>query len=165
MAAVPRAIKRKVEAMWTKAPRSSSAEIGRRLGITKNAVVGIAHRLGLPSRPSPIKRDPDAAPKLSAPRRRPPIVLPPLSSEQAVAIAVLHAMPVPIDEAPARGRRSAPPVHQAEGCRFPLWPHSARAPVPPTFCGKPRIGTTSYCAECAERCFSPAGKRLWGTAA
>ncbi|QCE34421.1 GcrA cell cycle regulator [Acetobacteraceae bacterium] len=33
----------------------STAEIGRRLGTTKNAVVGKAHRLKLPTRPSPIK--------------------------------------------------------------------------------------------------------------
>lgn len=34
----------------------STSEIGRRLGITKNAVIGKVHRLGLPKRrPSPIK--------------------------------------------------------------------------------------------------------------
>lgn len=35
----------------------STAEIGRRIAVTKNAVVGKAHRLGLPSRPSPLKVD------------------------------------------------------------------------------------------------------------
>lgn len=35
----------------------STAEIGRRMGITKNAVVGKAHRLMLAPRPSPIRRD------------------------------------------------------------------------------------------------------------
>lgn len=34
----------------------STAEIGRQLGVTKNAVVGKAHRMALPSRPSPISR-------------------------------------------------------------------------------------------------------------
>lgn len=34
----------------------STAEIGKILGITKNAVVGKAHRLGLPKRQSPIRR-------------------------------------------------------------------------------------------------------------
>lgn len=34
----------------------SGAEIARRMGITRNAVVGKAHRLGLPARPSPIIR-------------------------------------------------------------------------------------------------------------
>lgn len=34
----------------------STAEIGRRMQITKNAVVGKAHRLTLPARPSPIRK-------------------------------------------------------------------------------------------------------------
>jgi GcrA cell cycle regulator len=36
----------------------STAEIGRRLGLTKNAVVGKAHRLSLDPRPSPLKTPP-----------------------------------------------------------------------------------------------------------
>lgn len=35
----------------------TTVEIGRMLGISKNAVVGKAHRLGLPTRPSPIKTE------------------------------------------------------------------------------------------------------------
>ena len=34
----------------------SASAIGKQIGITKNAVIGKAHRLGLKSRPSPIKR-------------------------------------------------------------------------------------------------------------
>ena len=34
----------------------SAAEIGRRLGISKNAIIGKSHRLCLPARPSPIQR-------------------------------------------------------------------------------------------------------------
>ncbi|MBO5996297.1 MAG: hypothetical protein J6P77_03550, partial [Acetobacter sp.] len=40
----------------------STAEIGRRLNMTKNAVVGKAHRLGLSSRPSPIQKTTEAKP-------------------------------------------------------------------------------------------------------
>ena len=36
----------------------STAEIGRRIGVTNNAVVGKAHRLLLTPRPSPLKRKP-----------------------------------------------------------------------------------------------------------
>lgn len=39
----------------------STAEIGRQLNITKNAVVGKAHRLGLPARPSPIRKPAQAS--------------------------------------------------------------------------------------------------------
>ncbi len=43
-----------IQALW--AEGHSTAEIGRRMGISKNAVVGKAHRLGLAPRPSPIRR-------------------------------------------------------------------------------------------------------------
>ena len=49
-----------LERLW--ATGATTAEIGRRLDITKNAVVGKAHRLGLPGRPSPIKREAHKAP-------------------------------------------------------------------------------------------------------
>lgn len=48
----------RLRALW--AEGLSTAEIGRRMGISKNAVVGKAHRLNLPARPSPIRRDPSA---------------------------------------------------------------------------------------------------------
>ncbi len=41
----------------------STAEIGRRLGVSKNAVVGKAHRLQLTPRPSPVKIIPGMPPK------------------------------------------------------------------------------------------------------
>ena len=64
---------RLLTAFW--ADGLSTAEIGRRLGISKNAVVGKAHRLELSARPSPIHWDgpprqrtkprPGAAPRLT----------------------------------------------------------------------------------------------------
>ncbi len=54
----------------------STAEIGRQLSITKNAVVGKAHRLGLPPRPSPIRNrkvtDGEAGTTEATPRRKSP---------------------------------------------------------------------------------------------
>ncbi|MBM3484479.1 MAG: global cell cycle regulator GcrA-like protein [Alphaproteobacteria bacterium] len=47
----------------------TTAEIGRLIGMSKNAIVGKAHRLGLPPRPSPIKREARVArPMRSEPR-------------------------------------------------------------------------------------------------
>ncbi|MCH4091494.1 GcrA family cell cycle regulator [Acetobacter sp.] len=68
----------RLKALWQEG--LSTAEIGRQLGITKNAVVGKAHRLGLPARPSPIRRqdgktsarktgEADGQVKAAAPRR------------------------------------------------------------------------------------------------
>ncbi|OJY70461.1 MAG: hypothetical protein BGP12_22275 [Rhodospirillales bacterium 70-18] len=66
----------------------STAEIGRRMGVSKNAVVGKAHRLNLPPRPSPIRRDGagGATPRAMPTRRVVGPTLPPLSvSPDAVA--------------------------------------------------------------------------------
>jgi GcrA cell cycle regulator len=49
------ATKKTLRALW--AEGLTTAEIGRRMGIGKNAVLGKAHRLNLPSRKSPIVRD------------------------------------------------------------------------------------------------------------
>ena len=43
-------------ALWTEGV--PTLEIGRRLGVTKNSVVGKVHRLGLPKRQSPISSSP-----------------------------------------------------------------------------------------------------------
>ena len=69
----------------------STVEIGRRLGVSKNAVVGKAHRLDLPPRPSPIKRDPNAIPKDRKPvRYRKVATLAPLASVAAKPFPIQH---------------------------------------------------------------------------
>ena len=67
----------RLRALW--ADGHSTAEIGRRLGVSKNAVVGKAHRLDLPSRPSPIRRDGSGTPRSRTPRRVTGPTLPPLN--------------------------------------------------------------------------------------
>jgi GcrA cell cycle regulator len=42
-----------LERLWQQG--MSASEIGKRLGVSKNAIVGKAHRMNLPSRPSPIR--------------------------------------------------------------------------------------------------------------
>ena len=44
----------KLKKLWTEG--LPTGEIGKRLGVSKNAVVGKAHRLSLKSRPSPIRK-------------------------------------------------------------------------------------------------------------
>ncbi len=75
----------------------STAEIGRRMGVSKNAVVGKAHRLGLAARPSPIRRDASGAstPRPAAPRRIVGPTLPPLGAALAVAEEVKVERPEP----------------------------------------------------------------------
>jgi GcrA cell cycle regulator len=99
-----------LRALW--AEGHSTAEIGRRLGVTKNAIVGKAHRLDLPARPSPIRRDPNAAPvRRAAVRRVDGPTLPPLPSTVADADSglspVVHRV---ADPRPARSPVMSRPV-------------------------------------------------------
>jgi GcrA cell cycle regulator len=97
-----------LRALW--AEGHSTAEIGRRLGVTKNAIVGKAHRLDLPARPSPIRRDPDAAPvRRTTVRRVEGPTLPPLPS--AVADGETGAQGfAPVLAAPVRPPAMARPI-------------------------------------------------------
>src|SRR3954463_16324839 len=63
---------RRIETLW--AEGHSTAEIGRRMGVTKNAIVGKAHRLRLPARPRPIRAAAERKPR--PPRRAPRVILP-----------------------------------------------------------------------------------------
>ncbi len=93
----------KLRALW--AEGHSTAEIGRRLGVSKNAVVGKAHRLNLPPRPSPIRRDAVARPV--APRRATGPTLPPLPTMGAT----MEARPAPRRvEAPRAAPRAETPI-------------------------------------------------------
>jgi len=59
-----------LKALW--AEGLTTGEIGKRLGVSKNAVVGKAHRLGLKGRPSPIKRTKPSRPAAPAPKEPEP---------------------------------------------------------------------------------------------
>jgi GcrA cell cycle regulator len=83
-----------LRALWDEG--LSTAEIGRRLGVTKNAVVGKAHRLELPARPSPIRRGVGPA----APRRATGPTLPSMEQPDAPP-------PLP-DQGERAGNRLAP---------------------------------------------------------
>ena len=56
--------------MWKQG--MTTAEIGKRLGVSKNSIVGKVHRLGLSGRPSPIKKKekPEAAEVTAAPKEK-----------------------------------------------------------------------------------------------
>ena len=111
----------RLRALW--AEGLSTAEIGRRMNISKNAVVGKAHRLNLPARPSPIRRDAaGAAPRPAPVRRAVGVTLPPLN--------VSAEVPAPV---------AAPPPVRSE-------PREAAVrPVPVRVVAAPRVGRTVAC--------------------
>ena len=51
----------------------TTAEIGKMVGVSKNSVVGKAHRLGLPARPSPIRRSNGNTAKVARPVAKAPV--------------------------------------------------------------------------------------------
>lgn len=87
----------------------STVAIGRQLGVSKNAVIGKARRLGLTARPSPIRRDPILAMSLPRARQHIPVqgsTLPPLAS--IAAPKVVPSKPVPIFGRTSRVETPAP---------------------------------------------------------
>ncbi len=125
----------RIRALW--AEGHSTAEIGRRMGISKNAVVGKAHRLSLPARPSPIRRGTGEkrAPRPSMRRITGP-TLPALQSMErplAVRPATVVLRPVPTQPRPA-GRVSS--------C---CWPLGEPGTSDFHFCGDPTVPAKPYC--------------------
>lgn len=96
-------------------------------GVTRNAVIGKAHRLGLTGRPSPIKREGTEA---AAPRRKPAA-----QRRQQPAVAAMpaprHAVPqAPAATVPTEPRYSAPAPELTETRPEPVVAQ-AKAPSAP----------------------------------
>ena len=83
-----------LKAMWEKGLTASQIadELG---GVSRNAVIGKAHRLGLQSRPSPVW--PNEAPKKAAPVRKP---APEAEAPKPAAPVQQHSAPTPARPAP-----------------------------------------------------------------
>jgi GcrA cell cycle regulator len=112
----------RLRALWSEG--HSTAEIGRRLGVSKNAVVGKAHRLDLPARPSPIRRDGSGpSQRKRAARRVAGPTLPPLVSTNGGG---LHA-PRPSIAAP---RPPTPAAYAPRPAQPPPAPRIQVAPRP-----------------------------------
>jgi GcrA cell cycle regulator len=132
----------------------STAEIGRRLGVSKNAVVGKAHRLDLPARPSPIRRDGNggATPRRSVPRRVAGPTLPPLSSAQPLvpmAQPMIAPRPKPAIAAPLPRVQAVPPrpYGRLVACCWPIGEPGTREF---RFCDAESVPGKPYCAEHAQ---------------
>ncbi|MBB5985631.1 GcrA family cell cycle regulator [Sphingobium lignivorans] len=112
--------------MWERGMTASqiAEELG---GVSRNAVIGKAHRLGLQARPSPVKATDPAKPAATPQARK-------------AAAAPAKAEPAPVEESrAARPQPKAPPVVEARPAPQPAAPApvaaSEAAPPPP----QPRI--------------------------
>ena len=150
----------RLRALWEEG--HSTAEIGRILGVSKNAVVGKAHRLNLPARPSPIRRDSSSeVPRVRRIARGP--TLPPLTATptpasastpierpvRPVAIASSHGLiaePVKTRQ-PVSAAVAPRPYARSIACCWPLG-----EPGTPGFhfCGADAVPGKPYCVEHAQ---------------
>jgi GcrA cell cycle regulator len=113
----------------------STAEIGRRLGVSKNAIVGKAHRLELDARPSPIKRDVVKPASERPPCLRAGPTLPPLPSAnvQAFSATPTPSNLRPLRAAPTLNPRPVSPAPAAPLVQRPAMPSAqiqSRRPAP-----------------------------------
>ena len=114
-----------------------TAQIGKLLGFTKNAVVGKAHRIGLERRPSPIRR---TAVKPDRKKARSPII-PKLSFE---------VKKDEVKENPVHQQTFQPVVKNLftksvkRGCE---WPEGHPDESDFKFCGKERFEDKPYCID------------------
>jgi GcrA cell cycle regulator len=122
----------------------STAEIGRRMGISKNAVVGKAHRLNLAARPSPIRRLP-GAPSAPRPSRRAARPMMPRPSPMMAGTAIATRPPV---ERPAPVVAMRPPPQPLRlGNSACCWPLGDPGTPGFRFCGAQALLGKPYCAE------------------
>ena len=135
----------------------STAEIGRRIGVSKNAVVGKAHPLDLPNRPSPIRQD--GAPR---PPRRPPAprladIMPMTNAVMVLATPPPHHPRTPPQRTPPPAPRTTPAPRTptptttaAVGNKPCCWRIGEPGTREFRFCDAPALVNKPYCDEHAQ---------------
>ncbi len=125
----------------------STAEIGRRMGITKNAVVGKAHRLTLPPRPSPIRSTPGRT-LTRVSRRTSGPTLPPLAASNVVALGLEQSR---TERPPTTSRPgSAQPMRVGRRISSCCWPIGEPGTSAFRFCDSDASHGKPYCRDHAQ---------------
>jgi len=138
----------RLRALW--AESHSTAEIGRRMGTSKNAIIGKAHRLRLAPRASRIREKGTGTPRKPAvPRIRGPS-LPPLAAVAGSAPAKpvsLLTPPKPAVPVQAQAPRPATVFKPLAGKQPCCWPIGEPGTRGFRYCDGPAAPGKPYCAE------------------
>jgi GcrA cell cycle regulator len=139
--------------MWKEG--KSAADIAKALakGVTRNAVIGKAHRMGLSGRPSPIKKPP-SAPKKEAPRKE-VLKAAPATKKAAPPVTVSGVKHNPLLREVAEPRKfEKEPIPPGGGValidlteRMCKWPIGDPREDDFTFCGRNIRQGTPYCPD------------------
>ena len=123
--------------LWVEGYRT--LDIAARMGTTKNAIIGRAHRMSLPKRASPIRRPEGWIKPPPKPR-------------------VLRMGPPPAPRAPVQAVRAVEPkISLVGGCRWPLWGTGAPSH---RYCDAARAAqNVPYCSKHCAVAYRPAWVR------
>lgn len=146
--------------MWKEG--KSAAEIAKTLGkgVTRNAVIGKAHRMGLSGRPSPIKK-PAPAPKKAPPKKdakplKKPVLTPVVSGvKHNPLLRDVAEVRKPEKEAPPPGGGVALIDLTERMCK---WPIGDPREDDFTFCGRGIRAGTPYCTEHVGMAYQSSGR-------
>jgi hypothetical protein len=137
---------------WDRGDAASA--IGAAFGVSKNAIVGKAHRLGLDARPNPVRPKGTPAVPCPAPVPRSASTLPPLASDALPPAPAAGQRLASLAGAPAIRLES--PVQTLTGTGTCSWLTSER---PYRYCDEPVFGRLSYCECHAARVYATKGWR------
>lgn len=150
----------------------TSAEIARRLDVSKNAIVGKAHRLNLAGRPSPIKRRGADAPGLPVRPHAPRLtdVLELASAASPQLLIATGARSTPQARSATRPRLDTLPTRlptvrhtaAATGNKSCCWPIGEPGTRSFRFCDNPALVSKPYCRQHAAIAYQPKQQRIAG---
>jgi GcrA cell cycle regulator len=137
----------------------SASQIAKQLGgVTRNAVIGKVHRLGLSGRAAPSQ---PARPATLKPARtqRPAQIAPPVATPAAAAIAPRRPEPQPPQIVRYRDESPGSATVLTLGAHMCKWPIGDPSTSGFTFCGSDCGGEGPYCDAHAEVAYQPQQKK------